>query len=90
MPGRNKGSGVDTTESCLALFIHPSTPIREKYSKTHRKERQKKFFITGRKVRLIHRGSKSTEAYLIHHNDFENVDFYSASRNVTITEEGPP
>ena len=45
--------------------------------------------ITGRQVRLIHRGGKETEAYLLPHNNFENVDFYAAYINVTITARGP-
>ena len=47
-------------------------------------------FVAGRQVSLILRRRKATEAYLLFHNDFENVDFYAASRNVTITAEGPP
>ena len=88
-PRRNKRAGVGTTASCLSRFIHPSAPIREQYPNTHQKERLTNLFITGRQVRLICRGSKGTEAYLLHHNDFENVDLYAASQNVTITAEGP-
>ena len=80
---------MGATASCLARFIHPSAPIREKYPNTNRKERPTNLFITGRQVRSICRGSKAIEAYLLHHNDFENVDFYAASQNVTITAEGP-
>ena len=49
----------------------------------------KNLFIAGRQVRLIRRGSKAIESYLIGHNDFYNVDFYAASRNLIITAEGP-
>ena len=80
---------MGTTSSCLSRFIHPSAPIRENYPNTHRKERLTTLFITGRQVRSIHRGSKATEAYLLCHNYFENVDFYTASQNLTITAEGP-
>ena len=74
--------------SCLSRFIISSSTIREQYPNTHQKERLTNLFITGRQVRLICRGSKGTEAYLLQHNDFENVDLYAASRNVTITAEG--
>ena len=89
MPRQNKRASVGSTASCLSHFIHPSTKIRGKYPNTHRKERLTNLFITVRKVRSICRGSKATEAYLFCNNDFENVDFYAASRNVTITAEGP-
>ena len=77
------------TASCLARFIHPITPIREKYPNTHRKEILTKIFITDKQVMSIRRGSKATEAYVLCHNYLENVDFYAVSRNVTITVEGP-
>ena len=80
---------MGTTASCLSHFVHPSAPIRGKLPNTHQKERLTNLFITGRQGRSIIRGSKATEAYLIHHNDFENVDLYAASQNVTITAEGP-
>ena len=86
---RKKRSGVGATASYLALFINPSAPIREQYYNMHQKERLTNLFITGRQVRLIHRVSKGTEAYLLRQNDFENVDFYEASRNATIIVEGP-
>ena len=89
MPRRKKRAGVGTMSSCLSCFIQPSAPIREQYPNTHQKERLTNLFITGRQVRLICRGSKGTEAYLLHHNIFENVDLYAASQNVTITAEGP-
>ena len=89
MRGRKKRAGVGATALCIARFIHPSTLIREKYPNTHQKERMKNLFITSRQVRSIRRGSKATEAYLLHHNDFKNVNFYAASRNMAITEEGP-
>ena len=72
------------TASCLARFIHPSAPIREKYPNTLRKERLTNLFITGRQVRLIRRRNKAIEAYLLRHNDLDHVDFYAASQNVTI------
>ena len=80
---------MGSTASCLARFTHPSTHIREKYPNTHRKERLTKLFTAGRQVRSICRGSKATEAYLLRHNYFNNVDFYAASQKVTITAEGP-
>ena len=80
---------MGVTASCLARFIHPSTPIRENYPNMHRKESLINLFINGRQVRSIYRGSKSTEAYLLRHNYFNNVDFYAASQKVTITVEGP-
>ena len=61
----------------------------EKYPNTHPKDRLANLFITGMQVRSIRRGSKVIEAYLLRHNDFDNVDFYAASWNVTITVEGP-
>ena len=88
MPGQKKGAGVSAAASCIAHCIHTSTPIREKYPNMHQKQRLTNPFITGRQVRLICRGSKATEPYIICHNDFEHVDFYAASRNVTITAEG--
>ena len=46
-------------------------------------------FVNGRQVTSIRRGIKETEACLILHNYFENVDLYASYRNVTITAEGP-
>ena len=89
MPRQKKRVGVGATASCLSHFIHPSAPIREKYPNTYRNESLMNLFITGRQVRLIRIGSKVTEAYLLYHNYFDNVDFYAASQNVTITSEGP-
>ena len=51
----------------------------------HRKENMTNLFITGRHVTLIFKGSMGTEAYLLFHNDYDNVEFYAASQNVTIT-----
>ena len=59
------------------------------YSDTDWKERLTNLFIIGRQVKSICKESKATEAYLLCHNDFDNVDFYAASRNVTITAKGP-
>ena len=89
MPRRKKRAGVGATTSCLARFIHTRTPIRENYPNTHRKESLMNLFITGRHVRSVHSGRKATEAYLLRHNDFENVDFYAASHSMTISAEGP-
>ena len=89
MPKQKKRSDVDATASCPARFIHPSTPIRENYNRTHWKESLTNLFITGRQARSIRRVRKETEAYLLRHNDFDNVDFYAASQNVTVTAEGP-
>ena len=88
-PRREKRTGVGATASCLALFIYPSAPIRGKYPNSHWKESLTNVFITGRQVRSIRRGSMAVGAYLLRHNYFENVDFYAASRNVTIDAEGP-
>ena len=89
IPRWKKRYGVGATASFLARFIHPSAPIREKYANMHRKERLTNLFTTDRQVRSICRGSKATKAYLIPHNDFDNVDFYKASQNMIITGEGP-
>ena len=89
IPRQSKRAVVGETASCLSRFIHPSAPIREQYHNTHLKDSLKNLFITSRQVWFIRRGSKGTEAYLLRHNNFENVDFYAASLNVTITAEGP-
>ena len=89
MPRLKKRAGVGTTASCLDRFIRPSRPIRENYLNMHRKEMQINLFITGRQVRSTHRGIKATQAQLLRQNNFDNVDFYEASQNVTITVECP-
>ena len=73
----------------LARFIHPISPIMGQYPNTNRKESLTNIFITSRQVRSIRKGRKVPEAYLLLHNIFDNVDFYAASKNVTITDEDP-
>ena len=55
----------------------------------HWKENLTNLFITRNQVRSIRRERKTTEDYPLCNNYLENVDLYAASRNVTITAEGP-
>ena len=77
-------------DSVMPSPLHSSLHTHKgNYPNTHWEESLENLFITGRQVRSIRREIKATEAYLLCHNDFNNVDFYAASINLTITVEGP-
>ena len=75
--------------SAISWMLRPSTLIRDKYPNTWLRERVEVLVVVRQYFRVVRRGSPTTDAFIMRHEDFPNKELYAINRIVHITEEGP-
>ena len=68
-------------------YIHPSTPIREKYPNSPKTHKLENLVLIAEDEKKIRRNSGVSNVYTFYHADLEGVGFYTARLCVHFTKE---
>ena len=74
--------------SCISRFIHPSKPIREKYTNLPKTHKLENLVLIAEDQNKIQRNSGVSNVHTFSHADFKGVEFYAARKYVNLTKEG--
>ena len=72
----------------MSRLIHPSKPIREKYSNRPKTHKLENLVLITEVKNKIRRNSGLSNVHMLSHADFEGVEFYAAGWYVHLTKEG--
>ena len=79
--------GLGATAWCMSRYIHPSGPIRKRYSNRTKGHKLEGLVLVGESNRSLRRKGVEETVYSFFGGDFVSVDFFASRRYVHVVEE---